>query len=121
MKLFLIILATAGFALNSQAQQSYIVKGKIEYEKVVNTLKVLDEMMAGDNNNSFAEAFRKNMPKTSSTYYDLYFNNDKSLYKPGKEVIVAQKAPEWINGPATDNVVFNDLSQTNHYISENGV
>ncbi|MES2374810.1 MAG: GLPGLI family protein [Bacteroidota bacterium] len=110
MKLFLIILATAGFALNSQAQQSYIVKGKIEYEKVVNSLKVLDEMMTGENN-VFADAFRKTMPKTSSTYWDMYFNNDKSLYKPGREVVVTQKAPDWINGPASDNIVFNDLSR----------
>lgn len=111
MKLFLIILAAAGFSLNSQAQQTYIVKGKIEYEKVVNSLKVLDEMFKGENSSMFSDAFKKTMPKTSSTFYDLYFTDDKSLYKPGREVIVTQKVPDFINGPASDNIVFNDFTR----------
>jgi GLPGLI family protein len=31
------------------------------------------------------------------------------LYKPGREVVTAQKIPDWFKGPATDNVVFCDL------------
>jgi GLPGLI family protein len=110
MKTCLTIFLVFVFAGSIHAQQTYITKGKIEYEKVVNTLKIVEEQYAGSDN-IFAEAMKKNMPKTSSTFYDLYFNEEKSLYKPGKEVIVAQRPPDWISGQANDNIVFNDLAK----------
>ena len=92
--------------LHARSQQVYITKGKIEFEKTVNTYKVLEENYAGSDNTMWAEAFKKSMAKTGSSYFDLYFSNDKSLYKPGREVIVAQRPPDWVNGQATDNIVL---------------
>jgi GLPGLI family protein len=109
MKNYLAILLVVVFAGSAHAQQTYITKGKIEYEKVVNTLKVIEEQYTGSDN-VFGEAIKKSTPKTNSTFYDLYFNEEKSLYKPGKEVVGAQKPPEWIIGQAIDNIVFNDLT-----------
>jgi GLPGLI family protein len=97
--------------LHARSQQVYITKGKIEFEKTVNTYKVLEENYAGSDNTMWAEAFKKSMAKTGSSYFDLYFSNDKSLYKPGREVIVAQRPPDWVNGQATDNIVFTDLEK----------
>jgi len=92
MKSFLAILIITGSALKIQAQSTFITKGKIEYEKVVNLYKVLEDNFAGNDNTSmWTDALKKNMPKTGSSYFDLYFNDNKSLYKPGKEVTVTQR------------------------------
>jgi GLPGLI family protein len=109
MRTYLTILFIAIFSLTLSAQQIYITKGKIEYEKIVNNHKVLEEVWGGSDL-SMMETFKKNMPMTGTSYFDLYFNNDKSLYKPGREITVSQRPPDWVNGQANDNVVFNDLS-----------
>ncbi len=110
MKFFVTVLSITTLSLGLQAQQVYITKGKIEFEKTVNTYKVLEENFAGSDNTIWADAFKKNMAKTGASYFDLYFNGDKSLYRPGREVIVSQRPPDWVNGQATDNIVFNDMA-----------
>jgi len=87
----------------SFSQQQFIVKGKIEFERKINLHKQLD-------NNSWGEMMRKSLPQYKTDYFDLYFSGDKTLYKPGKEVAFS-KIPDWLNGPANDNVVFNDIEQ----------
>ncbi len=87
--------------LISFAQQQFIVKGKIEFERTTNIHKQLD-------NNSCSEMMKKSLPQYKTEYFDLYFSEDKTLYKPGKEV-AQQKVPEWMSWPASDNVVFNDM------------
>ncbi len=87
--------------LISFAQQQFIVKGKIEFERTTNIHKQLD-------NNSWSEMMKKSLPQYKTEYFDLYFSEDKTLYKPGKEV-AQQKVPEWMSWPASDNVVFNDM------------
>ena len=119
MKSFFTILITTATVLTTQAQQTYITKGKIEFEKVINVYKVVEENFSGSDNNIWADAFKKNMPKTGSSYFDLYFNEEKSLYKPGKEVTVSQRPPDWVNGQANDNVVFNDLSKQTSITQKN--
>jgi len=109
MKSFLAILMITGSALNMQAQQTFITKGKIEFEKIVNTYKVLEDNFAGSDNTIWADAFKKNLAKTGSSFFDLYFNDDKSLYKPGREIVVTQRPPDWVNGQANDNIVFHDM------------
>jgi len=95
----------------AQSQQLYVTKGKIEYEKVINTYKILEENFTGSDNTVWADAFKKNLSKTASSYYDLYFDNNRSMYKPGREVAVSQRPPDWVNGQANDNIVFNDLAR----------
>lgn len=89
--------------LISYSQQQFIVKGKIEFERKTNIHKQFD-------NNSFSEMMKKSLPQYKTEYFDLYFSEDKSLYKPGKEV-AQQKIPEWMSWPASDNVVFNDMHE----------
>lgn len=104
---FLLLLMAAG----TNAQQTYITKGKIEFEKTVNNYKILEENFAGSDNTTWADIFKKSLAKTGVSYFDLYFNEDKSLYKPGREVIVAQRPPDWVNGQANDNIVCNDIAK----------
>lgn len=119
MRFFLMILIIAGFVLQMQAQQTFITKGKIEYEKLVNTYKVLEDNFTGSDNTTWVDAFKKNIAKTGSSYFDLYFNDAKSLYKPGREVQVTQRPPDWVNGQANDNVVYNDLANQTSITQKN--
>lgn len=62
----------------------FIAKGKIEYERKTNQHALLDE------NNTWDEIARKSLPKFLTYYFDLTFDNDKTLYKPGREPDIRQ-------------------------------
>jgi GLPGLI family protein len=73
---FLCLFAALG---GLKAQPKFITHGKIEFEKRTNQHSLLDEESVWD------ELMKKEYPKFASTYYDLYFNEQGSLYKPGRE------------------------------------
>lgn len=87
------------------AQETFITSGKIEFEKRVNLHKQLDL----ETDNSWRDMMKKTVPPIKVSFFNLFFDKGKTLYKPGKEVVSAQKVPEWIDGPANDNIVFSDL------------
>ncbi len=89
------------------AQPQFIAKGKIEFEKRVNLHKILDM----DDDGTWKEMMKRSMPPVNVSYFDLLFDESKTLYKPGREIVVTQKVPEWMNGPATDNIVFTNLAE----------
>ena len=64
--------------------QQFITKGKIEYERKTNQHAFLDE------NSSWDQAAKKNLPKFVTYYFDLDFDNNKSLYKAGRDADVKQ-------------------------------
>jgi GLPGLI family protein len=104
----LIILSFAFLSSSfAKAQTQFIAKGKIEFEKKVNLHKQLDNEEDG----SWKEMMKKAVPATKTSYFDLYFDDTRTIYKPGKEVVTTQKVPDWIDGPCNDNVVFTDLNQ----------
>lgn len=86
----------------ANAQVQFITKGKIEFEKTTNLHKQFPS-------ESFFESMKKSTPQFMTEYFNLYFDNDKTLYKPGKAV-TGPKIPEWLLGPAAENIVYNDLS-----------
>lgn len=85
--------------------QVFINKGMVEYEVKVNNHKSFGEGFWG-------EMMKERLPKLSTSYYQLTFNNDKSIYKFSKKVEVT-KMPWagddedniWYNNYATDNTV----------------
>lgn len=93
------------------AQDVFISKGKIEFEKRVNLYKNIDDQRDNNEEGGFdwIGEMKKQMPEFNVTYFNLYFDRDKTMYKPGREVVTAQKIPDWFKGPASDNVVFCDL------------
>lgn len=93
--------------ISSLAQEQFIVKGKIEFEKKVNLHKQLDS----EEDEGWRNMVKKMAPPTKTSYFDLYFNGNKIIYRPGREVVSAQKVPDWFDGPANDNIVFTDLDQ----------
>jgi len=94
------------------AQDIFISKGKIEFERRVNLYKNLEDQEESDEGNGgydFIGQMKKQMPEFDVSYFNLYFNEIKTVYKPGREVEASQKIPFWIKGPAVDNIVYCDL------------
>ena len=94
------------------AQDIFISKGKIEFEKRVNIYKNLDDQRDNNDEGGFdwIGQMKKQIPEFNVTYFNMYFDGDKTLYKPGREVTTTQKIPDWFKGPASDNVVYCDLN-----------
>ena len=105
MKKYLLLTLLFIIHYSSNAQDIFISKGVIEYEKKVNVHKNLDDEFSGDDND-WIKQMEKQMPEWKTTYFNLYFDNDKTLYKPGREVTVVQSGPDWFQGPAQNNTVF---------------
>ncbi len=80
----------------------FVTEGKIEFEKKLN----LYAQFEGDDNDSWTELRKKSMPKFKTTYFDLLFTTNKTLYKPGRENADNNKLWEQ---PAEQNVVYSDL------------
>ncbi|HWK06545.1 MAG TPA: GLPGLI family protein [Puia sp.] len=78
----------------------FLSEGKIEFEKKINLYARMDE------DNSWSELEKKAMPQFKTTYFDLLFTRNKSLYKPGRENTDNNKIWEQ---PAEENVVYSDL------------
>ncbi len=84
----------------------FITQGKIEYEYKIN----LYAQFEGDNDDSWKDFVKKNMPQFKSTYFNLIFDDNKTLYKPGKENPENNKL--WFGeNVADENVVYTDLDK----------
>lgn len=94
-------------------QQVFISAGKIEYEKQINLHKEIDESWGEENDdNIWKQNYKKSLPKIGISYFDLYFNENKSIYKAGKEAPQGHlKVPEWMRDNALDNITYNDVQQ----------
>lgn len=107
-KQIIISILSACLYISSFAQEQFIVKGKIEFEKKVNLHKQLDNI---EEDEGWRSMVKKMSPPVKTTYFDLYFNGNKTIFMPGREVVTTQKASEWLDGPAADNIVFTNLDQ----------
>lgn len=67
-----------GLGLQMHAQQ-FIKAGKIEFERRTNQHSFLEEESMWDN------MVKESLPKFAVTYYDLLFDEQKSLFKEGRE------------------------------------
>lgn len=101
--LFLILFVCFSKSLFAQ----YTAQGKIEYERKVNLHRQIDDMME-DNNKSWMEKIKLQVPKFNVTYFDYYFNLNSSLYKPGRASENPVKGM-FSNTPAAENTVYSDF------------
>ena len=93
------------------SQQLFITQGKIEFEKRVNLHKMLDAAWGSDDGSkTWLEEYKKVIPSHKSTFFDLYFNEDKTLYKPGREEPNFVRIPDWLL-IGNENIVFSDLKK----------
>lgn len=100
--LFFMLMAAA----RSNAQNTiFLNEGKIEFEKRVNMYALMEE---GD---SWNELQKKTMPKFKSTFFDLYFTKNKTMYLPGRENPENNKS-FFNEGVAQENVVYSELDSS---------
>jgi GLPGLI family protein len=90
--------------IDAKAQQSNILtQGRIEFEKKTN----LHSLFAGQED-AWVDEMKKQLPQFKLMYFDLYFTENKTLYKPGRENIDNNKLWEL---PAENNIIFMDLAR----------
>lgn len=89
--------------------QVFITKGIIEYEVKVNNHKSMGEGM-------WADMMRDKFPKISTSFYELTFNNDKSIYHFSKKD-PASKLP-W-GSDNEEDVWYNDYVNNNFVQQKN--
>jgi GLPGLI family protein len=101
---YILFICAVFFAHNLQAQV-FIEKGLIEYQVVINNHKAMGDGM-------WAEMFKDKVPKLSTTYYQLTFNNDKSIYLFNRKD-EKTKAIAFMNDASEDNIWYNDYKNEN--------
>ncbi len=99
---FLILLM---MTLRAHAQNTILLsQGRIEFERKVNLYAQIDD----DEDESWRDFQKKMTPQFKLDYFDLLFNKEKTLYRPGRENPDNNRI--W-HQPAEDNVVFTELDK----------
>jgi len=105
MKRILLVQFLLLLALTVNAQHTF--EGKIEYVRSTNLDRTIDQMDEEDK--EWINKMRSQIPKHNIHYFDLYFNNKESIYKPGRES--EQTVNMWFaRSPASENVVYTDFT-----------
>jgi GLPGLI family protein len=100
------ILAIATFlTCQSLHAQLFIEKGMIEYEVKLNNHKALGE-------GTWAEMIKDKIPKLSTSYYQLTFDSDKSIYKFDRKDEKSKSPFGWQN-EGEENLWYNDYANYN--------
>lgn len=88
---------------NALCQQGAVLtSGKIEFEKKVNLYSQFND------DDSWTAEVKKRIPQFKTTYFDLSFAENKTLYQPGRDNVDNNRLwPE----PSEDNIVFTDLDK----------
>jgi GLPGLI family protein len=100
-KLFIIVASLLLTSASVNAQFFNTVK--VEYEKTI-YVKQLYRAIEPD----WYEQIKDRLPETALSYFDFIGNNEKSIYKPGREVQYDPRS--FYQGIADKNVVYNDYS-----------
>lgn len=99
-----ILLMAVTLSFQSLQAQVFIEKGMIEYEVILNNHKAMGE-------GTWAEMFKDRVPKLSTSYYQLTFDADKSIYQFNRKD-EKNKTP-WGNDGSEDNLWYNDYKNEN--------
>lgn len=92
--------------VSATANAQYITKGKIEFEKKSNNHRQFQDE-SGETNEWF-EKIKSQVPKFSTSYFEMAFDGNKVIYKPGSREGVVFKM--WGDAPASKNIVMTDLA-----------
>src|SRR5438552_6117547 len=93
------------FAIVSRSQTPFIKKGNIEFERKTNTYRLYFSGEEG----SFWEEFKKSIPQFKIDYFNLIFNEERSVYKMGKQNNESKN--DFFESPASENTVYKDFNQ----------
>ncbi len=101
-----IIIACLFFTTSLKSQNAiFLSQGRIEFERKVNLYAQVDD----EDDDTWKDLMKKMMPKFKTTYFDLEFNGNKTLFKPGRENSDNNKL--W-QQPAEDNTVYTNLTDS---------
>ena len=95
---FFFLTAVANHAQNAL----FLTQGRIEYEKRINLYAQLDDI----DDQAWRDLMKKTTPQFKTTYFDLTFNGNKTLYQPGRDNTDNNRM--W-QGPVEDNIIYHDL------------
>lgn len=91
------------YVMQARAQDQnntiFLTEGKIEFERKVNLYALLED-------NSWSDLEKKTMPQFKTSYFDLLFTHNKTLYRPGRENPDNNRLQPQ---PAEDNIIYSDL------------
>jgi GLPGLI family protein len=103
-KLVLLLLAVLALTRPAHAQNTiFLSHGKIEYERRINVYAQI-----GNDDDQWSEFRKKLSNHFKTSYFDLLFTRDKSLYRPGRESDDRDMF-NFFAAPAQDNIVYADL------------
>jgi GLPGLI family protein len=85
----------------------FLSQGKIEFQRSINVYAQMEQNTNGEND-PWIELRKKMSNHFKTAYFDLLFNNGKSLYRPGRESDDRDMFGFW-QSPAQDNTVYSDL------------
>lgn len=87
----------------------FLTHGRIEYEKKDNMWAKIDSLSFDDD--AWKSLMKKNTPRFRTTYFDLKFNGNKSLYTPGRDENNNSGRAFISDSPASDNVILSNLDE----------
>jgi GLPGLI family protein len=103
---------------NVHAQNSlFLTHGRIEFEKKENMWAKIDSM--ADDEDGWKALMKKTTPQFVTTYFDLRFNENKSLYRPGREDNIGNARSFYSNSPASDNIILSNFDNQQSLSAKN--
>ena len=102
--LFLLTFLIAAGSAGAQNNTVFISQGKIEYQRSIN----IHAQLSKDDEGEWSELQKKSSSHFKTAYFDLLFNRNKSLYRPGRESNDKDNSM-WIQAPAQNNIIYSDL------------
>ena len=100
-KFILIPLLIGIIISDTKAQTTFLNSGKIEFERKINLYK----QMEGE----WMERYKDKMPQFKTTYFNLYFKDNKTLFEKGKDT--DEKIPFMGDDKNDEDVIFTNLQQ----------
>jgi GLPGLI family protein len=89
--------------ITASAQSEFITQGRIEFERKINVMKMIE----GD---TWYENFKDKMPKFVTTYFNLSFKDGKTLYEKGRDT---DEKPGFniVDERSDEDIIFTDLNK----------
>lgn len=96
-------------SLDSFSQAHFLSSAKIEFERKINIWATLK--------GNYADQLKNTTAQYKIDYFDFEFENNKSLYKPGK--LSDSKVAFFGAAPASDNIVYSDFEAKKYLAQKN--
>jgi GLPGLI family protein len=106
LRIILICLALLSYQYAKNQNAIFLTHGKIEFEYKINIYAQMQDF----NDDGWKDFVKKNMPQFKTTYFNLAFDNNKTLYQPGKDNPENNKI--WFGQDVADeNIIYSDFDK----------